>query len=172
MNNLAVCFTGHRELPKKELKKITKRLEKEVEKLIKNGCRLFAAGGALGFDTLAAVTVLRLKTKYPDIRLILVLPCETQAKSWSNEDKAIYEDIKSRADKIIYTSKNYYRGCMHKRNRQLVDISGICVCYLARNVGGTAYTVNYALSKGLKIINISRLADFGKNNLKPIRSEE
>lgn len=44
---------------------------------------------------------------------------------------------------------------MFKRNRHLVDNSSVCVAYLTANSGGTAYTVNYAESKGLKIINLA-----------------
>ena len=43
---------------------------------------------------------------------------------------------------------------MHKRNRHLVDNSSVCVCYLNKENGGTAYTVDYAGKKGLEIINL------------------
>ena len=45
---------------------------------------------------------------------------------------------------------------MHKRNRYMVDSSGICICYWIRDKGGTAYTVRYAEKKSLKIINIAQ----------------
>lgn len=41
-------------------------------------CDFFGAGGALCFDTVAAQTVIRLKDKYPKIRLILVLSAPTK----------------------------------------------------------------------------------------------
>ena len=44
---------------------------------------------------------------------------------------------------------------MHRRNRHLVDHSGTCICYLTRSTGGTAYTVDYARKKGLRIINVA-----------------
>ena len=66
----------------------------------------FGAGGALGFDTLAAQCVLSLKNQYTHIKLILVLPCITQTKGWSENDIAIYEEIKSQADKVVYTSRS------------------------------------------------------------------
>lgn len=64
-------------------------------------------------------------------------------------------DIKERADKVVYVSQIYTKGCMHKRNRYLVDNSSVCVCYLTENKGGTAYTVNYASSKDKMIINVA-----------------
>ena len=74
----------------------------------------FGAGGALGFDTLAAQCVLSLRKRYPHIKLILVLPCITQTKGWSKNDIAIYEEIKSQADKVVYTSHDYFRAVCSK----------------------------------------------------------
>ncbi len=155
MRGRTVCFTGHREIPLMKSIEIKKSLRITLEDLIARGYCYFGAGGALGFDTLAAQTVLELKTKYPQIRLILVLPCLSQADRWSDKDKVVYEDIKSRADKVVYTAQAYFSGCMHKRNRHLVDNSSICICYLTRNTGGTAYTVDYANKNGIKVINMA-----------------
>ena len=122
---------------------------------IEQGYRYFGCGGALGFDTLAAQTVLEMKNEYPEIRLILVLPCCNQMRCWKEADIAEYERIMKAADKVTYTSEQYYNGCMHKRNRHLVDNSSLCICYLTEPSGGTAYTVNYARTQGLKIINVA-----------------
>ena len=156
MKTKTCCFTGHREI-KESIQKVVEVLKIELDKLIENGYCYFGAGGALGFDTIAAQTVLHLREQYPHIKLILVLPCIDQTKSWSYEDREVYEDIKQKADKVVYTSKDYSRGCMHKRNRHLVDSSSVCICYLNENKGGTFYTVNYANTKQLKIINIANL---------------
>lgn len=155
MKEKTVCFTGHREIPFLKAGAIKNMLKKTIEDLIERGYCYFGAGGALGFDTLAAQTVLELKSKYPQIRLILVLPCLSQADRWSDRDKAVYEDIKNRADKVVYTAQEYFKGCMHKRNRHLVDNSSVCICYLTRKTGGTAYTVDYADKNGLQVINIA-----------------
>lgn len=131
-------------------------MEEVLTAYIEQGYRYFGAGGALGFDTLAAQTVLRLKQTYPQIKLILVLPCLSQTKGWKTEDITEYERIKAAADKVVYTSQEYTRGCMFKRNRHLVDSSSLCIAYLTEQTGGTAYTVEYARSKGLKIENVAR----------------
>ena len=143
-------------MPPEQLKEITRRLKDTITDLIGHGYLYFGAGGALGFDTLAAQTVLELKKTYPQIKLILVLPCETQTRGWESCDVATYEEIKAQADKVVYTSKEYARGCMHKRNRHLVDNSSVCICYLTEQSGGTAYTVQYAESKMLDVINIAK----------------
>ena len=152
MKNYTACFTGHRIIPLFERATVSKILENAVIESIENGYRYFGAGGALGFDTMAALTVLRLRNKYPQIKLILVLPCENQTRNWKAVDIEKYEHIKSQADKVVKTSIEYTPGCMHKRNRHLVDNSSLCICYLKKPSGGTVYTVNYAKDNRLKVI--------------------
>ena len=149
------CFTGHRHLPPEEQAEIASRLECVISAQYQKGIRYYGAGGALGFDALAARTVIRLRENCPGMKLILVLPCLTQTRGWRSEDIAEYERIKAQADKVVYTAQQYTRGCMHRRNRHLVDHSGVCVCYLTKESGGTAYTVNYAKRHGVEIINIA-----------------
>lgn len=86
--------------------------------------------------------------------MILVLPCLNQTRGWPQADIDTYEEIKRCADKVTCTSEHYFRGCMQKRNRHLVDNSSVCICYLTKPTGGTAYTVDYARRMGLRIINI------------------
>ena len=155
MKERTACFTGHRTIPFLQRRKIEKRTEEALIEAIKQGYQFFGAGGALGFDTLAAQTVLRLKKTYPQIKLILVLPCLSQTRGWRPEDIAEYERIKAAADKVVYTSQEYTRDCMFKRNRHLVDNSSLCIAYLTENTGGTAYTVDYARFKGLIIKNVA-----------------
>lgn len=149
------CFTGHRSLPQSQLSVIKQRVRTAMIGLIEQGVRYFGVGGALGFDTLAAQTVLQLKKLYPKIRLILVLPCADQSSGWNAEDIRIYEEIKAQADKVVCLADHYFRGCMHRRNRHLVDNSAHCICYLTSDKGGTAYTAAYAQSQGLKITNVA-----------------
>ncbi len=157
MKNQTCCFTGHRSIPLSERRALSKALEKAIVESIENGYRYFGAGGALGFDTMAALTVLKLKKQYPQIKLILVLPCENQTRNWKNDDICRYEQIKKQADKVVYTSKEYTSDCMFRRNRHLIDNSSLCICYLTKQIGGTAYTVDYARKHNLKILNIADL---------------
>mgnify|MGYP001034658798 CR=1 FL=1 len=155
MRSHTCCFTGHRQLPPVKQAEIAGQLERVITGLYQRGILYYGAGGALGFDCLAAQTVLRLRESCPGMKLILVLPCLTQTQSWRPEDIAEYERIKAQADKVVYTAQQYTKGCMHKRNRHLVDNSSVCVCYLNRESCGTAYTVNYAKKNGLEIINLA-----------------
>lgn len=63
--------------------------EKAIITLIEQGVVFFGSGAALGFDQLAAETVLKMKEDYPHIRLVIVLPCppEQQSLKWNDEQK-------------------------------------------------------------------------------------
>lgn len=154
MKNKTCCFTGHREISEKELVEVRAKTKEEITALIESGVICFVAGGATGFDTLAAEIVLEVKKLYPHVKLILVLPCANQDRGWGEEDRAKYNYIKSKADEVKILSQNYYRGCMHVRNRHMVDNSGYCICYQRKPTGGTAYTVNYAIKNNLHMIYV------------------
>lgn len=150
-----VCFTGHRTLlePRQD---VEKRLEDVVRRCIVSGARTFITGGAIGFDTIAAQLVLRLRTEYPNIYLALALPCppEQQTLKWTDKQKSEYYEILNRANFTKIVSERYNSSCMYARNRLMVDRSGTIICYLRRKSGGTYYTVNYAKTQGIAIIEI------------------
>ena len=152
---ITCCFTGHRKIPKENIPLIKSILRAEIVKNIEDGYCFFEAGGALGFDTMAAQIVLEYRQQYSQIRLILVLPCVDQTTGWKQDDIDEYERIRALADKVVYTSREYTSGCMHKRNRHLVDNSSLCICYLTKLSGGTAYTVRYAESKKINVFNLA-----------------
>lgn len=154
MRSITCCFTGHRDVSNEMKMYLNARLDEEIERLLSRGITNFCAGGALGFDTLAAYAVIRKKKQNPNIKLILVLPCRDQSKAWSKENRDNYDEILKAADEVVYVSENYTRFCMQQRNRELVDRSSVCVSFLMRNIGGTAFTVNYAERSGLEIINL------------------
>ena len=150
------CFTGHRSIPAGLDKFLGERSSAGIEYLYKQGIKNFLVGGALGFDTIAAHSVIKQRESHSDIQLIVVAPCQDQDKYWVQKDKDIYTKIKKDADEVITLSENYYQGCMQDRNRYLVDNSIACICYLTQISGGTAYTVSYAKSKGLTVYNLAR----------------
>jgi len=155
IRDMTCCFTGHRNIPQELVPILERKLETIIRALAEKNIVFYGAGGALGFDTISAHVVLKLQRELPQLKLILVLPCLSQAKMWNKRDQECYEEIKAQADKVVYTSQEYTRDCMFKRNRHLVDCSRTCIYYLTKSKGGTAYTVNYARTQGLRIINLA-----------------
>lgn len=155
MKEKTACFTGHREI-KGDIAHLEEKLALILEQQIQQGYCYFGAGGARGFDALAARTVLRLKEKYPHIHLILVLPFSNQYKhesGWSDVEIEEYHFLKGKASKVVHLQEKYSSGCYYRRNKHLVNHSSLCICYQYKNSGGTAYTTNYAKQQSLEIIN-------------------
>lgn len=152
-----VCFTGHREMGDTP-SEIERRVSNIAEKLIQKGYLYFGAGGARGFDALASETILNLKKQYPKIHLILVLPFDNQylhERNWKPLEIELYHRLKANASKVVVLAPGYCSGVYYRRNRHLVDNSSVCIAYMTRENSGTSYTVNYAKSKRLQVINIA-----------------
>ncbi|MGN0664254.1 MAG: SLOG family protein [Negativibacillus sp.] len=152
---ITCCFTGHRVLSREELLHINPSLREVVRQRIEEGYSCFAAGGARGFDTAAALTVLEMKRIYPHIRLRLILPCKNQSKGWNQREKETYQRILTQADQVDYIWEEYLPGCFQARNRALVEASSCCICYLRSGSGGTEFTVNRAKEKGIPVYNLA-----------------
>lgn len=154
---LCTCtFTGHRNLTHDQLSAAEPELKRLITLLAAHHVHTFIAGGALGFDTLAAATVINLRrTAFPHIKLVLALPCPEQANHWSVADRALYWDIRENADEVCMISPAYTAGCMQKRNRYMVDRSSYLISYVARRSGGSYSTLQYAQKQGLQIQNLA-----------------
>ncbi len=153
-----VCFfTGHRKINLSKIAEIKKNLRIEIENAINDGVTTFIAGGALGFDTLAAEQVISLKEKYSNIQLVLYLPCQDQDKNWSYGERLRFNTMCSNADIIhCVTEGKYTDGCMQKRNLAMVEASDMCIAYMKNMRSGTSQTINMAEEKDIKIINIAK----------------
>ncbi len=159
---MRVAFTGHREFSVKFfsdddplLIDLKKRISAEIEKTILDGADEFYSGMAIGTDMMAADEVLKLREKYPHIKLIAMIPCPNQCEKWGREHILQYTRIMEQCDKIMTISPEYTSGCMHKRDRALVDICDLLIAVYENRSGGTRYTVEYARKKGRKIIFVT-----------------
>lgn len=154
----AICFTGHRTIPKQLLPEVLRELQRVLETAISNGFVDFYTGGAVGWDTYCAQLVLDLREDYPGIALHLVLPCsrEEQTARWSPEQRTAYDCIYAAADSREFVSEEYTKTCMRRRNQRLVDLADCCICYCQEPDGrtGTAQTVRMARQKGIPVINL------------------
>lgn len=150
----ACCFSGHRVIPSELLPAVTENLERIIKSLINDGICDFITGGALGFDALAADIIIRLRHDFPQIRLILALPCREQSSKWRASDRLRYDRHCRLADDIHILADEYDPGCMMRRNRFMVDNSSCCVFFLNRTNSGTYKTVSYAMENGLALYNV------------------
>ncbi|MBQ3842696.1 MAG: DUF1273 family protein [Ruminiclostridium sp.] len=152
---MTVSFTGHRNADPA----VRTALYNTIKRLAEAGADTFCAGGAAGFDTLAAQEVIRVKSEMPGIKLRLVLPCPPgeQTKKFSREMKEAYVLVLRGADEQECVSPHYTPGCMKARNQRLIDLADICICYYDsenNSASGTGQTVRMAKKKGIQIINL------------------
>ena len=148
------AFTGHRHVNPNHEKKLPGMLSRAVAYAYSKGCRKFLAGGAIGFDTLAACEVIRFKMSHSDVSLVLVLPCENQSERWSHSQKEMYNYVISNSDEVVFISERYTPCCMRERNKYLAENSDILISYVARSNSGSAQTVRMAKERGKEIHNI------------------
>lgn len=150
-----ICiFTGHRDLPG-DCDTLQAALRRHITALAADGFTDFLSGGAMGFDLLAAEAVLDLRPILPDIRLLMVLPCDNQDRAYPQEDKLRYRAALAEADLVRYTAHTYYKGCMLARDRVLAEAADYCLCWLTRSTGGTAYTVRQCALRDVPICNLA-----------------
>lgn len=150
------CFTGHRIIDENKSAAVFEKLYLTVKFLADEGITTFISGGAIGFDTMAAKAVLKLRETNKNVQLIVIIPCRDQHKRWHPSNIRTYEEILAVCDEVICLNDRYCTGCMHQRNRIMVDLSSVCVAYFDGHSGGTAYTVNRAKDQGLRIINLAK----------------
>lgn len=161
---MTACFTGHRpqsvhfkfDETDKDCKELKKRLKKQIVNLIENnGVNHFVTGMALGVDTWCAEIVLEIKKKYPFITLECVLPCEIQAKYWSEKQRDRYFGIIEKCDKETLLQSIYTEGCMLERNEFMVESSDyVLAVWNGVKKGGTYYTIKLAKKKDKRVIII------------------
>ncbi len=153
----SICFTGHRQLSVSEEKLLFEKLMKILTYLCERGLENCYNGGAIGFDALAASAVFKVKENHPQLRLDLILPCKGQENSWDERQKQDYHDMLNKADSIRILSPNFYNGCMQIRNREMLNLSELCIAYLRPGTsgGGSLNTVLQAVKLGIPVINIA-----------------
>ena len=154
---ITAAFTGHRIIRTGDGERLEQDLYNLLEDLIiRRGYKYFGNGGALGFDLLAADVVLRLREKYPQIKLIMVLPYPDQTGKWMDTKEVDkYNKILRKADKISIVSQSYIKNCYALRNKKLVSNSSLLISYCYNPKSGTGQTVRMGEEEGLEIINLA-----------------
>lgn len=149
-----MCFTGHR--PSKLFgydykidgnRVMLLKLRELIIELIENrGVDTFISGMAIGVDMWSARIVLKLKEKYPHIKLVCAIPCIEQYSRWSKADIETYMYILKCADFIHYVSEEAYTNwCMVTRDKWMVDFSKYVIAVWDEGEdGGTWQTIKLA----------------------------
>lgn len=154
------CFTGHRILAARLREDVTAAVDRHIKELYHAGYRYFMAGGALGFDMLAEVEVLRAARFDEEIKLLLALPCRDQTSRWEGmpgymEHLKKYKQLLGMADHVIYLNDFYTETCMWERNRFMVDHSSACIAYYSgASRSGAGQTYRMAVADGLNVYNV------------------
>ena len=133
MRERTCCFTGHRDTPADRLQMVMTGTEAKVRELISQGYRYFGIGGAMGYDTIVAEMLFRLREReYPEIKIILVYPFDGFISRWSDSQQATYARLLPMYDKRVCVCKSASREAYLARDRHLVDYSSACIAYCTR----------------------------------------
>lgn len=160
---LTAAFTGYRpekmpfaeEVSNPEYLRFRTAEARVLRMLAEQGYACFVTGLAKGFDTWVAEDVLALKEEFPSIILHCAVPFPEQDEGWAEEDRTRRRAICEQADQVVTVSPRYTKGCYFVRNAYMVDMADTVVCAYDGRRGGTAYTVNYAVSKDKHVICIN-----------------
>ena len=157
MEGKSCFFIGHRDADERLLP----RLELVIDRLIQeDGVRYFYVGGYGGFDRLAAAAVRRMKQKYPDITLMLVLPYHPAERP--TEAPAGFDGT-YHPEGLENTPRRY---AIVRTNQIMVDTSNWLVCYVQHGASNSRNLLEYAQrreEKGLiQVINIGEIEVEGK----------
>lgn len=154
------CFTGHRpdKLPwgmdesDPRCVALKATIAREIEGLYRRGWRHFISGMAMGADLYFAEAVLSLRERCPGLTLEGAVPCQSQADRWPESERRRWRKVLDAADLETVVQRKYDRWCMHRRDRYIVDRSSAILAAYNGTSGGTLYTLNYAVGKGLDIL--------------------
>ena len=163
---MTVAFTGHRTIngqyhPNGEWGAVmTATLQLITTLHYKYGHVEFISGGALGFDQVAALSVIHLRgTGGLPIKLIMALPFREFDSKWPTSSKKVLATIVSNADLTNYISDpGYAPWKMQTRNEWMVDYAKTVVAlYLPDKTGGTINCINYVMKCRKSLITIHPL---------------
>ena len=101
-----VTFCGHSEIPAVNKEKLSVEICELAEKLINIGAVTFLLGGYGDFDKLCAITLHKLKQKYPHIKSILVVPYIDKDYDTNLYDFSLYPPIEEVPRKFAILERN------------------------------------------------------------------
>ena len=160
---VSCCFTGHRpnKLPwgsnedDPRCKALKTRLWDVMETAYEEGYRHFICGMAHGCDLYFCELALQLREKYGDVSVEAAIPCPSQADGWSRAERLRWQQLVDRCDVETMVQDHYSPDCMLRRNRYMVDHASLLIAVYDGQSGGTRRTIEYAMRRGLGIVDIA-----------------
>ena len=125
-----------------------------MEAAYEEGHRHFLCGMALGCDLYFCETVLALRDRCPDVTVEAAVPCPTQADAWAPDQRERYKRLVEACDFETLVSAKYTPYCMQRRDRYMVDHSSLLIAAFDGTPGGTRYTMQYAMSRRVSIVDL------------------
>jgi len=164
MRGKVCAFTGHRpeKLPwgsneaSPHCHALKLKLLQVVRELADEGYDTFLCGMARGCDLYFFDVVCQLRQERPGIRIVACLPCPSQARAWSVEDRERHQAALEAADEVRLLSEFYYEGCMVMRNRHMVERCDLLLSVWDGSPGGTGSTISYARQRGVPVRGVWR----------------
>jgi uncharacterized phage-like protein YoqJ len=152
----SAAFSGHRHISPDRVPTLIRNLDATIARLYEEGVTTFHCGMAMGFDLMAAESVLNLRAFHPEVKLIAVIPFKGQDKFYIDEDKARYAKVLASADNKVIMSKSYSKSSYLRRNIYMLKNASVLVAYLdpTQKYGGTAYTCSHAHEYSVYLINL------------------
>lgn len=178
----SLAFTGHRPAQLggyDENNPIAACVKAKLKELIlqsyESGYRTFITGMAMGVDQWAGQIVAEMKNTYPDVKLVAAIPFASQSSVWYPKNKQVWLNLLTSCDEIYVIdqqpdtsitldelldlsqipntdAKYLISHKLNKRNEWMVDKADSILAIFKHTPGGTANCVQYAQSKGKRIV--------------------
>jgi uncharacterized phage-like protein YoqJ len=153
---MIIALTGHRPefFPKENqeswIQKIKENLTYNFNNILEKEDCLVLSGMCYGWDIIGAEVALEY-----NIEVIGCIPFKGFGKNFPDSWKNRMKDVQEQCKIVHYVQEDYTKDCFFNRDRYMVDRADIIFSLLHPEAqkGGTFYTVKYAKSKNLPILN-------------------
>ena len=153
------AFTGHRpgKLPWRDTEHdvrcaaLRRRSADALRTAYDEGFRHFLCGMAQGCDLYFCEEVQSLKRIRDGVTLEAALPYTGHADRWRTGKRIQYAELLRGCDDAVAVSPSYTPNCMLQRDRYLVDHASLLLAAYDGTPGGTRYTIEYALKRGVEV---------------------
>ena len=147
-----VCFIGHRDIA---VRGIEDRIRQAVIKEIENGATCFMVGSHGMFDKIVLNVCKNLKKAYNNLTIELVITSLAKINHKKDYDDR-YDPFKDINIVMFDIEQEYFKRQISISNRKMIDCCNTLICYVdtRKSHSGAKSTLNYAIKKGLKIINL------------------